>query len=201
MSNRSVAIRQEGGGVPALDGRWTVRLLAALAAGPLHYSDIARALEGISPTVLNERLRDVVDRDLVRHGGNGSPYSLAASTAPLADALRELRARAQVVDGSRRALAPPGGVLGIMERRWALAILMCLLDGPKRYSEIGKTLPAMSGYTQSHRMRELADARLVERRVAQGPPVSTSYLLSPEGEGLRPALEAIRRWAEDPRRR
>ncbi|MBV8979715.1 MAG: helix-turn-helix transcriptional regulator [Acidimicrobiia bacterium] len=168
--------------------------MAALAAGPLHYSDIARALEGISPTVLNERLRDVVDRGLVRHGGNGSPYSLAASTAPLGDALRELRARAQVVDGSGRALAPPGGVLGIVERRWALAILMCLLDGPRRYSEIGKTLPAMSGYTQSHRMRELADARLVERRVAQGPPLSTSYLLSPEGETLRPALEAIRRW-------
>lgn len=39
--------------------RWTLRVLDALRAGPLRYGELEDRLDGIAPTVLTRRLRDL----------------------------------------------------------------------------------------------------------------------------------------------
>jgi DNA-binding HxlR family transcriptional regulator len=47
----------------------------------------------------------------------------------------------------------------------------------------------------TERLRDLQDAGLVQRTVDPGPPITSSYRLTAEGELLRPALVALSRWA------
>jgi DNA-binding HxlR family transcriptional regulator len=46
------------------------------------------------------------------------------------------------------------------------------------------------------RLRELQDAGLINRRVDPGPPTTISYMLTADGEALRPILEPLRTWAD-----
>ncbi|MBV8979716.1 MAG: helix-turn-helix transcriptional regulator [Acidimicrobiia bacterium] len=188
-ASSSVNPRQYAIALALLQGRWSIRLLATLAEGPLRYSDLMSALPGVSPTVLNARLPRLADSGLVSHGHARSLYELTRTGMSLGRALRPLCERA------------PADAIAVIEHRWALPILLLLGDGPARFSEIERAFPAMAPDTLSARLRELGDSGLVERHVEPGPPVSTLYSLTKEGERLRPALARIRRWADDSRRR
>jgi DNA-binding HxlR family transcriptional regulator len=45
------------------------------------------------------------------------------------------------------------------------------------------------------RLKELEAAGLVRRAVDPGPPISSTYALTTEGEQLGPMLEMLRQWA------
>jgi len=82
-------------------------------------------------------------------------------------------------------------VLQLLGRRWTLAILAALMQGPARFSELARSVPGLSERVMSERLQELCEARLVERLVEQGPPVGTRYQLTASGECLRPAVESL----------
>ncbi len=54
-----------------LGQRWTLRVLWELRAGPLTYRDIAGRIDGLSTSVLTERLRDLRAADLLGHEQGG----------------------------------------------------------------------------------------------------------------------------------
>ena len=82
----------------------------------------------------------------------------------------------------------------LIGRRWTGAIVAVLLDhGPMRFSEIAQAVPELSDRLLSERMKELEARGLVERRVVAG---RTQYRLTPMGEELRPAVGALRSWAQ-----
>lgn len=82
-------------------------------------------------------------------------------------------------------------VLGLVGKRWTLPILASLLDGPARFSELGRSVPGLSDRVMSERLQELCEAGLVERLVEPGPPLATKYRLTPAGERLRPAVQHL----------
>jgi DNA-binding HxlR family transcriptional regulator len=82
--------------------------------------------------------------------------------------------------GADEALVRAFDLLG---KRWTGVVLGTLSGGP-------------AGFL-SDRLGELANAALVTRNVAEGPPISVTYELTPAGRALLPALEQITRWAED----
>jgi DNA-binding HxlR family transcriptional regulator len=45
-------------------------------------------------------------------------------------------------------------------------------------------------------LRELQDAGLVDRQVDPGPPITSTYALTADGEALRPILTALGSWAD-----
>jgi DNA-binding HxlR family transcriptional regulator len=49
-----------------LDGRWTTRIVRDLLPGKRRYSELLRALAGISPKVLAARLRFLEDEEILR---------------------------------------------------------------------------------------------------------------------------------------
>lgn len=83
-----------------------------------------------------------------------------------------------------------------MARRWVPHLLVLLLEGPARFSELAAGVPGLSRRMMTERLRELEDARIVERIVDAGPPITATYRLTPEGETLRPTLQELCAWAE-----
>lgn len=82
-------------------------------------------------------------------------------------------------------------MLALMGKRWTLPILVGLLEGPARFSALARSVPGLSERVMSERLQELSEAGLVERLIEPGPPLATTYRLTPAGERLRPALQHL----------
>lgn len=79
----------------------------------------------------------------------------------------------------------------VLCRRWTTLILREMLCGSTQFNDLRRGLPRMSPALLSTRLRELADAGLLERRGAEG---ATSYHLTPAGEALRPVIVGMGEW-------
>jgi DNA-binding HxlR family transcriptional regulator len=88
-------------------------------------------------------------------------------------------------------------VFAVLGKRWNGLIIATLLDGPARFSQIGRLVPGVSERVLSERLSELADAGLISREVEDGPPVNVHYRLTGRGEALRPALAELERWGNE----
>ena len=94
-------------------------------------------------------------------------------------------------------------VLRELTRRWTLEILM-LLDaaGEVRFSELLAALPGINQRVLTQRLLDLEEMGIVDRHETREPPgrsggqgrVQVSYSVNARGEGLRPALRAVREW-------
>jgi DNA-binding HxlR family transcriptional regulator len=78
-----------------LGKRWNGILLATLLTGPAGFSELRRAVTGISDSVLSERLSELAEAGLVgRSVDDGPPvavsYELTSAGAALLPAIREL---------------------------------------------------------------------------------------------------------------
>jgi DNA-binding HxlR family transcriptional regulator len=83
----------------------------------------------------------------------------------------------------------------LVGKRWTGAILLVLMDGPLRFSEIRQLVPDLSDRLLSERLKELESERIVERRVLATGPVRVEYALTPKGWALEPAVRALKSWA------
>jgi Predicted transcriptional regulators len=92
---------------------------------------------------------------------------------------------------------PPAtsAVLEMLSRRWTADVLLVLGRGEARFRDLVRAVPGVSRRVLTERLRELADAGLVTRRVAVGPPTRIGYALTPRGAGLARALAPIHDWA------
>ena len=84
--------------------------------------------------------------------------------------------------------------LELVGPRWALLVVQCLLDGPKRYGDLQRELGAPTNILAT-RLRELQEAGLLYRL-----PLAHSqraYALTRRGAELREAVEALGRWARE----
>jgi DNA-binding HxlR family transcriptional regulator len=85
----------------------------------------------------------------------------------------------------------------LLGRRWTGVVLGNLSTGPAGFRELARAIDGISDSMLSTRLTALAEAGLVTRTVADGPPLSVAYALTESGQALIPALAQISRWAED----
>ena len=102
-----------------LGKRWNGVLLATLVGGPLGFSQLKRAVAGISDSVLSERLAELAHAGLVERTVKEGPpvtvsYALTANGQALTPALQELTRWAaqnltpeRCAEAARQAAAPP----------------------------------------------------------------------------------------------
>jgi len=85
--------------------------------------------------------------------------------------------------------------LDLVGDRWTLLIVReLLLRGPIRYTDLRGGLPGIATNLLADRLRALEAAGVVARE-EPGPPIATTlFRLTPRGEELREALEALGRW-------
>ncbi len=84
--------------------------------------------------------------------------------------------------------------LDLLGERWTILIVRDLLVGPKRFTDLLDRLTGIGTGLLSQRLRELEDARIIEKTTLPPPAASTVYQLTPDGEELRPALLSLIRW-------
>ncbi|MGO4536009.1 winged helix-turn-helix transcriptional regulator [Leifsonia sp. 2MCAF36] len=82
----------------------------------------------------------------------------------------------------------------IVGQRWTLLILRDLSVAPRRYSELVAGLPGIPTNTLASRLKELEEEGLVARVAPSGADRAVVYGLTPRGEELGPAMDALSRW-------
>ncbi len=82
-----------------------------------------------------------------------------------------------------------------LARMWTTPILLVLMEGPRRHSELHRALEPISAKVLTQRLKELGAQDLVSRvEVVREPPKTVVYRLTARGEAARPMLEALMEW-------
>lgn len=80
--------------------------------------------------------------------------------------------------------------------KWVGLVLAALAGGPRRYSELGRTISGVSEKMLTQTLRTLERDGLVSRTVTPTVPVRVDYELTPLGRTLQPVMLAVKSWAE-----
>lgn len=86
--------------------------------------------------------------------------------------------------------------LSVMGGTWKPIILFHLLHGKKRFSELSRTIGAITQRMLTLQLRELEESGIVLRTVHAEVPPRVDYELTDLGRSLQPVLEAMRSWGE-----
>ena len=110
-----------------------------------------------------------------------------AKKAPGSNRSRVARVNAIPGCALTAALAAIGG-------RWKLFIVYRLVDGPRHFAALRRSLPDMSAKVLAQQLRELQADGLVSRERSGPVPACVHYALTPHGRSVLPVAEEIRRW-------
>lgn len=102
-----------------------------------------------------------------------------------------------------RRLARTGGqpepielALEMIGHKWTLLIVRDLLSGPRRFSELERSLRRANPKMITARLRELEAAGLVSRTTYAEVPPRVEYALTERGRALGPVIDALRAWGK-----
>ncbi|MCC4588909.1 helix-turn-helix transcriptional regulator [Xanthomonas sp. NCPPB 1067] len=88
-------------------------------------------------------------------------------------------------------------LLNLIQGRWKLLLLFHLFDGQvQRYSDLERLVPGISQKMLAQQLRQLERDGLVRRTVYPQVPPQVDYRLTPWGQALCPALDAMLAWGE-----
>ena len=107
------------------------------------------------------------------------------------------RAAARAEYDAFLAACPSRQVLARISDKWVTLVLVALAGGPLRYSDLGRAIAGVSQKMLTQTLRTLERDGLVSRSVTAGVPVRVAYRLTPLGDSLMPALNAVKTWAEE----
>lgn len=86
--------------------------------------------------------------------------------------------------------------LRLLEGRWKLELLFHLFGGQvQRYSDLERLVPGISQKMLAQQLRQLEADGLVTRTVYPQVPPKVDYRLTPWGQALCPALDAMLQWS------
>jgi len=95
-------------------------------------------------------------------------------------------------------LEPKSGCIAsameIIGNKWTALILRDLSGGPKRFSELEKSVGNINPRTLSQRLDDLEQHAIVTKKSYAEVPPRTEYALTRKGEDLVPVLRAMSAW-------
>ncbi|MFD0145853.1 MULTISPECIES: winged helix-turn-helix transcriptional regulator [unclassified Streptomyces] len=112
------------------------------------------------------------------------------------------RTAAQQREEARRAYdaylaeCPARQLLDRIADKWVTLVLSALADGPRRYSDLGRTIAGVSQKMLTQTLRALERDGLVARSVTPSVPVRVDYELTALGVSLLPVVRAVKDWAD-----
>src|SRR5437588_9486320 len=93
-------------------------------------------------------------------------------------------------------LCPVETTTRIVGGRWKASVLEQLFQGPKRFSELKRSIAGITQRTLSQQLRDLQRTGIVERTVYADTPPRVVYAITPLGGSLRPLLDAMCHWGK-----
>ncbi len=163
--------------------RWTLPILAELhGSGGCKFVTLVHRL-GISRDSLRNTLRALIEAGWARRNpGYGHPlrpeYIPTASGARLGPWCAQLRQSLKTL-----------GIERIGSRKWSLPIVYALTSGKLRFSELRDIWADLTARSLALALKELQEADVVARRVADDYPPATYYRLTPRGRRLAKSLQ------------
>ncbi|MFE7798405.1 winged helix-turn-helix transcriptional regulator [Nocardia sp. NPDC057440] len=116
---------------------------------------------------------------------------MATTTAAQHRALAKQRYDAFVAE------CPTRQLLDRISDKWVSLVLVALTDGPRRYTEINRSIAGVSPKMLTQTLRTLERDGLVERRITAEVPARVDYELTALGRSLQPVMSVIKSWAEE----
>jgi DNA-binding HxlR family transcriptional regulator len=99
--------------------------------------------------------------------------------------------------GNVRDPACPGRQLfDLVTARWAALVLVDLIDGPQRWSELRRRAGGVSDKMLAQTLRDLEAGGLITRTVHTSRPPTVQYALTDLARGVTSALQHLQDWAE-----
>ena len=102
--------------------------------------------------------------------------------------------RADATTPSPPATSPLAEALATVGDRWILLVVAALLDGPRRFGDLGRELSGIATNVLSARLRALEEAGLVVAEPYQERPTRFVYELTAPGRELAGALRLLAGW-------
>ncbi|MEK6790943.1 MAG: helix-turn-helix domain-containing protein [Deltaproteobacteria bacterium] len=84
--------------------------------------------------------------------------------------------------------------LSIIGSKWKVLILRELLDGTKRFSELGRGVSGITQKMLTQQLRQMEKDGIVNRKVYPVVPPRVEYSLTTIGKSLKPILNAMCKW-------
>jgi DNA-binding HxlR family transcriptional regulator len=86
--------------------------------------------------------------------------------------------------------------LSIVGAKWTLIILHDLMDGPKRFGQLQRLIPAASAKMLTERLRDLEHHGLITRTIYAEVPPRVEYALTEAGRTVWPIVDSLDRWGQ-----
>jgi DNA-binding HxlR family transcriptional regulator len=183
--------------VRPLQGRWTLRVIAALLNGASGFNEVRRAIPDIGPSPLARCLSQltqagIVERELINSQPPSSRYRMSPYGAGLAPVFDEMEAWARA-NGLAAAddQAQLSAALELFQRKWVLEIHCELLKGPRRFTDLSRRI-GVNPVSLSQRLTELEQLGLVRKVTGSTYP---AYAHTAEGQRIHGVGEALTHWA------
>lgn len=93
---------------------------------------------------------------------------------------------------------PVESTLSFLDGKWKGVILYHLLEeGTLRFNELRRRIPTVTQRMLTRQLRELEEAKLLQRTVFPVVPPRVDYTLTPLGRSLEPVVSALRTWGKE----
>ena len=92
---------------------------------------------------------------------------------------------------------PITATVDVIGGKWKPIVIWVLLDGPKRFGELHKSIPGMALKVLSRQLKELEGDHIVTRKVFPEVPPRVEYSLTEKGQSLSGIMHALAKWSVD----
>lgn len=99
-----------------------------------------------------------------------------------------------------KAILPVRDALDILSGKWKLPIIISLMFGNKRFTQMAREIPGITDKMLSKELRELELNKLVKRTVYDSVPVVVEYSMTEYGQSLKGLIEELRQWGVNHRK-
>ena len=89
--------------------------------------------------------------------------------------------------------------LYVINGKWKLAVILCLVQSPKRFNEIQTAVTGISAKILAKELKDLELNGFIVRNVYPTTPVSIIYEAAPYSRTLRSVLQELSAWGEQHR--
>ncbi|MEQ8554978.1 MAG: helix-turn-helix domain-containing protein [Cyclobacteriaceae bacterium] len=96
----------------------------------------------------------------------------------------------------QKKMLPIQDALEILSGKWKLPILIALMFGVKRFSDLSREIPRITDRMLSKELKDLEMNKLVKRTVYDTFPVTVEYTMTEYGQSLKKVIEALGEWGE-----
>ena len=94
-------------------------------------------------------------------------------------------------------ICPVETTLNLIGGKYKALILWHLSEGPRRYNELQRAVPAATPRVLTNQLRELENQKLITRTVYPVVPPRVEYAMTDLGRSLMPILTAMRNWGAE----